>query len=388
MDCCGRAGTPRTRAIAIRHQRSIGERGQLHDIHAIFIIVAQRVRRFDREPRLADAAGAGDRQQPPVHVPQPRANRRELVAAAHQRRRRQRHDKGCRRRLQARRIAAPDLLVQRRGSVFGLSCQLLGQQALKLPVLGQRRGGLAVERQQAHAGALVDVEQRLQRHQSLGIRQGFGVRSRATVPARPVVRAALSARWWRCSRCAAAHSSNTALSAMGRSARKLPRYSSSASRKRSAQPAQVRQLRWACASQVPSSAEEAGQIQVHGTLRIELHHAGHRSAPTAARRACHRARCAAWSAPCSSWRARFVRAAPATAVSPVRRVGGDACRFHGQIRQQRAHLGIGEAGHRRAIDGDLERDRANERSGASSQPFVCSARSGKVNEELPSATIV
>ena len=44
----------------ICHQRSIVECSQLHKKDPIFKIVAQRVRRFEREPRLADAARAGD----------------------------------------------------------------------------------------------------------------------------------------------------------------------------------------------------------------------------------------------------------------------------------------------------------------------------------------
>ena len=150
--------------------------------------------------------------------------------------------------------------------------------------------------------------------------------------------------------------------------------------------AQVRQLRCACASEA-RRGEELRHIHVHSALRIELNTLGiaqqRRSrgalSPSALRSVVSallklaRAVRSGWSG----------HSSVASSAREWRRG-----RFHGQIRQQCANLGIGEAGHRRAVDGDLEwAEQANGHVSHRS-PLCVAPRLGRGNEELRSSTIV
>ena len=89
-----------------RHARGVVERGELDEVRAVGEVRRGPVGELEREVRLADAAGPGQREQADVRVGEQLGGGREVVVAAEQRRRRQRAAWG--RARPARRAAARD----------------------------------------------------------------------------------------------------------------------------------------------------------------------------------------------------------------------------------------------------------------------------------------
>jgi hypothetical protein len=94
----GRRVRPRHRAERLQHrrrdERRVADRREVDEEHAVAEVLRRGSRELEREPRLADPAGAGDRQHAHVVVAEERFRRRKLVRAPDERRRRHRQVSG------------------------------------------------------------------------------------------------------------------------------------------------------------------------------------------------------------------------------------------------------------------------------------------------------
>ena len=163
--------------------RRVAHRGEGHEVHA----VGERVRRLggslEREVRLADAAGPGQREQAGA-VSQRRNHRRELGMPSHERRGRQReagvlrHGRAGRPAVGADRaevVLLEHLALERAQRGGGLDAEPLDEGAARLAIGLQRLGLPAVPVEREHQRAVQALSQRVLADQPAQLTDHLGV---------------------------------------------------------------------------------------------------------------------------------------------------------------------------------------------------------------------
>ena len=170
-------------------ERSAAHRCQLDEGGAVSEAHREAVRQLEREPRLADAAGAGERQEPHAVLSQQPLRVGELAASPEQRRRRQRHRVRMALgddRLE-RGIVVQDRALQTLKRRTRLDAELIVERPSRALVLLQRVCLPIRPVEREHQLATQALPQRLGRDERLELSDEFGVSPKPKVGLDPLL---------------------------------------------------------------------------------------------------------------------------------------------------------------------------------------------------------
>ena len=123
-------------------QVRLRERSEVDERRAVLEVGLQRGSHLERHPRLARAAGAGEREQSHVGAPQQRGGRSHLEAATDERRRGRRESSGTRpgrrRRSVEGRVVAEDRRLELHELRARIDAELVDERSPRVPVCGER----------------------------------------------------------------------------------------------------------------------------------------------------------------------------------------------------------------------------------------------------------